>query len=169
MHFRHSSGEINNVKDFFIKGKMQHLRLIMLLLIGLGIVKFIIFYYSHPTTTEALKQNLILGYCIFAVSLFVVFLFIAFRRERYRSYSIKNDIIFEYFKDTETEAIKITSLAYIKSKLIGDRVNYLIFFKKNRFLQMKSFGLIDPKLASDLDKYFFSKGIEKWDYERIPK
>lgn len=34
---------------------------------------------------------------------------------------------------------------------------------------MKSFGLIDPKLASDLDKYFFSKGIEKWDYDRIPK
>lgn len=169
MHFRFSSGEINSLKDFFLKGKKQHLKQLMLLLLGLGIVKFITYYYSRPETTEALKQNLLLGYCVFAGIVFVSYIVVAYRREMYRSYSIKDDIVYEYFKNKEIDAIKITSLCYIKSKLIDNRVNYLIFFKKNKFLQMKSFGLITPSLASDLDKYFFSKGIEKWDYERIPK
>lgn len=167
MHFRYSSGYINSVGDFFIKGIKRHLKGLMLLMAGFVLLKLIGFIYAKAPTSVELSVIFENAYCIFATMLYLFYLYIAYRRERYISFSIKDDIIYEYFKDKEINNIKITSLHFFKLKAIGDRVNFIIFYKKTKFDQLKSFGLIDPSLSKELENYFFSKNIEKWAYDRI--
>lgn len=169
MQFRYSGGSVNSAQDFLINGKAKHIEKLLLLVIGFVLVKFMIFYYSHPETQEQLKEFLVLGYCVFASVLYSAYLVIFYRLERYASFAIRDDVVYEYFKGKEVDNVKITLLCYFKTKVFGSRVNFLIFFKRAKFIEMKSFGLVDEQLASEIEKCLLLKGIEKWAYDRIPK
>lgn len=167
MHFRFSNGEINSFKDFFTKGMRTHLKVVAVLLLGFGLLRLIRFIYATTLASERTGDILESGYCFFALMFYLSYVYVSYRREKYTSFLVKDDMIYERFKDKEMGAIKLTSLVCFKEMTVENKINFLVFYKDEKYTKVKSFGLLDLNIARDLEKYLLSKGIEKWAFGRI--
>ncbi len=161
LEFKHSNGAIKTFKEYSLKYKIQHIKVISVVILVDLVFLGISYTFGHPDV-RANFFDFVFYMQNFAFMLIIFFyLFFGSEREVHHSYQLNDQSILMYSRGKLRETINSKDIIEFKTRKKEEFLEVIWWYTPRGRKQIMTFGLLEPSLANAISNRLTLMGVPK--------